>query len=90
MIISDIAGYYRIAVKNTIRKSVIEYNKELKSIKDDKKLHGWGLKSVEEIVEKHSGTLNIYEKNGMFVVSALLTKREKSNMGAENVTLGAK
>ena len=45
---------------------------------------------MEEIVEKHSGTLNIYEKNGMFVVSALLTKREKSNMGAENVTLGAK
>lgn len=90
LIISDIAGYYRIAVKNTIQKSVIEHNKELKSIKYDKKLHGWGLKSVEEIVEKHLGTLNIYEKNGMFVVSALLTKREKSNMGAENVTLGAK
>ena len=90
LIISDVAGYYRIVVKNTIKKSVIENNKELTSVKDDKRLHGWGLKSVEQIVKKHFGTLNIYEKNGMFVVSALLTKMEKSNMGAENVTLGAK
>lgn len=90
LLISENAGYYRIVVKNTIQESVLKRNEKLKTNKDNHMLHGWGLKSVSEIVEKHAGTKDIYEKNGMFVVSILLTKNEIWNMGAENVTLGAK
>lgn len=71
--ISESAGYYRITVKNTIRESVIEKNRNLRTDKENKKLHGWGLKSVEDIAHKYTGVLDIYEKNGMFVASILLT-----------------
>lgn len=40
-----------------------------------------GLKSVKEIAEKHEGMIDIYEKNGMFIVSVLLMKKDFSNMG---------
>ncbi len=90
LLISDNVGYYRIVVKNTIQESVLKRNEKLKTNKNNQMLHGWGLKSVSEIVEKYDGTRDIYEKNGMFVVSILLTKNEIWNMGAENMTLGAK
>lgn len=88
--ISETAGYYRVAVKNTIQGSVLEKNRNLKTNKKNEEMHGWGLKSVEDIAQKHTGTLDIYEKNGMFVASILLTKSEISNMGTEKATLGAK
>lgn len=88
LIISEAAGYYRIVVKNTIQDSVLKKNRNLKTNKKNKELHGWGLKSVENITQKHTGSLDIYEKNGMFVASALLTKSRVSNMGTEKVTLG--
>lgn len=90
LLITDVAGYYRVVVKNTIQKSVLEKNKNLETNKDDQEQHGWGLKSVQDITNKYMGTLDIYEKNGMFVVSALLIKNEIRNMGTEKVTLGAK
>ncbi|MBO5383315.1 MAG: GHKL domain-containing protein [Ruminococcus sp.] len=90
LIISEAAGYYRIVVKNTIQDSVLKKNRKLKTNKKNKELHGWGLKSVENITQKHIGSLDIYEKNGMFVASALLTKSRISNMGTEKATLGTK
>lgn len=90
LIISEAAGYYRIVVKNTIQDSVLKKNRNLKTNKKNKELHGWGLKSVENIAQKYIGSLDIYEKNGMFVASALLTKSRISNMGTEKVTLGTK
>ena len=73
--ISEEAGYYRIAVRNTIEKSVLKGNRSLKSGKQDKKRHGWGLKSVEDIVHKHDGLIDFYEKESMFFVDVLLSKR---------------
>ncbi len=89
LLISETAGYYRIVVKNTIQESVLNKNHELKTNKENRELHGWGLKSVRDITQKHIGSLDIYEKNSMFVVSTLLTKSERCNMGAENIPLGA-
>lgn len=48
----------------------------MKSQKENNKEHGWGLKSVREIVEKHEGIIDIYEKNDMFIVSIKLMKRD--------------
>lgn len=72
--ISEEAGYYRIAVRNTIENSVLKGNKSLKSVKQDKKSHGWGLRSVEDIVQKYDGLIDFYEKENMFFVDILLPK----------------
>lgn len=79
--IIEVAGYCKVVVKNTIQDSVLEKNQQLDSCKENKIEHGWGLKSVREIVEKHEGMIDIYEKNGMFIVSTLLIKEDFSNMG---------
>lgn len=81
IIITETAGYYRIAIKNTIQESVLDKNKALQSNKKDKKHHGWGLKSVHEIVEKYTGSMDVYENEGRFIVSIILLKNGISNMG---------
>lgn len=74
VIITETAGYYRIAVKNTIQESVLGTNQKLESRKKDKAHHGFGLKSVHEIVEKYQGSMEVYEDKNVFIVSTLLLK----------------
>lgn len=74
--ISDVAAYYRINVKNTILQSVLQNNQDLHTQKSDQEHHGWGLKSVREIANTHNGSVDIYEKNDMFIVNVLLMKEE--------------
>lgn len=79
--ITETAGYFRVVVKNTLQKSVLTENHKLESRKPNKAKHGWGLKSVREIAKRHNGTVDIYERNLMFIVSTLLMKHSNSNMG---------
>ena len=72
--ITETAGYFRIAVKNTIQESVLETNQKLESRKKDKAHHGFGLKSVREIVEKYQGSMEAYEEKNVFIISILLLK----------------
>lgn len=65
-----VKSYLYITISNTIEKSVLDSNPELKSSK--KGLHGYGLKSVKNIVELYSGTYDIYEKNEYFVSEIIL------------------
>ncbi|MCD8188517.1 MAG: ATP-binding protein [Ruminococcus sp.] len=60
--------YIHIILKNSIKKSVLESNPELKTTKVQKKIHGYGLKSVRDIVNKYNGMIEIYEKNGLFIM----------------------
>jgi signal transduction histidine kinase len=70
--ISEISGYYSIIVKNRISSSVLTSNKKLNTTKTDKHNHGYGLKSVKMLAETHNGMLDIYEKDGFFVVNTML------------------
>ncbi|MDE6088102.1 MAG: GHKL domain-containing protein [Oscillospiraceae bacterium] len=80
---SETGGYYRLVVKNTIGKSVLKYNHHLKTSKSDKSMHGWGLKSVSDIVEAHRGLLDFYEKDSFFIVNVMLPiKGKKLPLGA--------
>ena len=72
LIISEVTGYYSIIVKNRISSSVITENKKLATTKSDKHNHGYGLKSVKVLAEAHNGMVDIYEKDGFFIVNALL------------------
>ena len=74
--ISDVAAYYRINIKNTISESVLQKNSSLKTSKEHPENHGWGLQSVKEIANSHNGSIDIYEKDNMFVVNILLMKEE--------------
>lgn len=79
--ISEEAGYYRIVVRNTIAVSVLKRNQELKTEKANKKLHGWGLRSVTDLVSKRNGLIDFYEKEGMFYVDILLPIEENLHLG---------
>lgn len=70
--ISNCAGYLNILLSNTIVSSVLRDNSELRTTKPDQKSHGFGLKSVQEIVQNYDGMMDIYEENQTFVVSVML------------------
>lgn len=70
--ISKFMGYYQILVKNTIPESVLRSNKSLKTRKKDRRNHGWGLKSVKDIVDSYDGMMDIYEEQNSFVVNIML------------------
>lgn len=57
----------------------LQNNKELKTHKSDSAEHGWGLKSVKDIVDKYDGMIDIYENSSMFFVDILLAKVEKND-----------
>lgn len=78
--ISEIDGYYRVIIRNTIEKSVLQNNRDLKTNKSNLTEHGWGLKSVKDIVDKYDGMIDIYENENMFFVDILLAKTEKSHI----------
>ena len=65
-------GCYFITVKNRIEKSVLESNPKLESGKSDSLYHGYGVKSVNGIVEKYSGAVEFSEESGMFIANVLL------------------
>lgn len=66
------SDYYSILIKNRIADSVISVNRQLHTTKADKQHHGYGLKTVRVLAESHNGMVDIYEKNGFFIVNALL------------------
>lgn len=68
-------GYDAIKVKNSIAKSVLEGNPELKSTKErkeEKEAHGYGVPQIRRIVEKYGGLCQFYEKDDMFCAVAMI------------------
>jgi hypothetical protein len=64
--------YLSVLVTNSIKTSVLKTNEELRTSKDDKLLHGIGIKSVKALVEKYDGMINFFEKNGEFCCHIML------------------
>lgn len=60
-----------ITVKNSIDKSVLESNPDLITTKKEVG-HGLGIKQIKAISEKYNGDIDIYEKDGFFVISIML------------------
>lgn len=72
--IKNNGNYLCILVRNKIEKSVLDENNELRTTKKDSSMHGFGLYSVEKIVEKYDGIKSIYERNGYFTVDVWLKR----------------
>ena len=64
-------GFDIITVKNSINESVLETNPKFISTKEESG-HGHGMKQIQNVVERYNGSIDIYEKNNMFIVSVML------------------
>lgn len=62
-----------IKVENSCDVPPTEDNEEIQSIKDDKQLHGWGLKSVRTAAEHYDGTLETTFKHSVFCAVVTLS-----------------
>lgn len=60
------ASYLILLVSNSIKSSVLKTNENLETSKSDKELHGIGIKSIENIVQKHNGMIQFYEEENEF------------------------
>lgn len=70
--ILGIEGEVVICVKNTIEKSVLAENPNLRTTKSDSENHGYGVKSICGIAEKYNGTVDFYEEDSMFAARVVL------------------
>ncbi|HBI72780.1 MAG TPA: hypothetical protein DEG06_11625 [Lachnospiraceae bacterium] len=59
-------AYLNIIMKNTIEKPVLKHNPQLVTTKKDKKKHGYGLKTIDDVVRKYDGIKKYYEKDNYF------------------------
>lgn len=70
--ISIAGNYMHITIQNLISKSVLHSNKLLKTSKPDTKLHGFGIQSVTETVERNDGMMDFYEEDCWFVADIMV------------------
>lgn len=61
------AGYQNVECKNPITKSVLKENPSLVTGKSDSVHHGYGIKSMTEIINSINGMIEFYEKGGKFI-----------------------
>ncbi len=68
----DKGNYHNILCKNTVSRSVLSDNPDLKTTKDETSAHGFGIKSVKEIVSHYGGMTEFYEDGNMFCAHIML------------------
>jgi len=71
---------YSFMIKNSIRSSVIQSNPELKTTREKKQQHGFGIKIIKEIAEKYNGRCDYYEQNNTFCLHIILRRISNSSV----------
>lgn len=74
--LNKIANGIGIFIKNSIPKSVLKSNKELKTSKRNKNKHGYGIKIIKEITTKYSGLFDFYEDDNMFCCNVEIYEKQ--------------
>lgn len=69
-------SYLIISVKNSIKSTVLQTNADLITSKNDKALHGIGIKSIKNIVNKNSGMIQFYEEENQFCCHIMMALNE--------------
>lgn len=72
LVISKMKSMTYIAVKNSIAESVLLNNPDLKTDKQNKSEHGFGVKSIRQIADKYDGSIEFKEENGVFIAEVWL------------------
>lgn len=65
-------SYQNIICKNTVKGSVLENNPDFNTTKSAKSSHGFGIKSVKDVVSFYDGSVDFFEENNMFCVHVML------------------
>ena len=65
-------SYVNIKIKNSLKSSILRQNPELNTTKKDKNLHGIGLRSVRDVVNKYEGMIDFYEEGTYFIADVWL------------------
>ncbi|MDR1135638.1 MAG: GHKL domain-containing protein [Clostridiales Family XIII bacterium] len=73
------SAYVSILMTNSISESVLSKNRGLLSTKNNKAIHGYGIKNMKKIVDKYNGMIDFFEDGGMFCCEILLEKLPISN-----------
>lgn len=68
------AGYVCFKIENIVDKNILAINPGLNTTKNNKRIHGIGLKSVREIIDNHDGIFNITQNDRWFSVEIMLLK----------------
>ena len=76
--ISSYLDYRHITSKNTIIRSVLSDNRDMRSTKDDSALHGKGIKILRSVAEKYGGEVLIKEEHGELSASVIILDKNKS------------
>lgn len=69
-------SYFIISVKNSIKSTVLQTNADLITSKNDKALHGIGIKSIKNIVNKNNGMIQFYEEENQFCCHIMMALNE--------------
>lgn len=67
-------SFIEIVVENSIAKSVLKTNPGFLTTKRNHELHGYGMKSITEIVDKYSGEITYEENDQMMNCKVILLK----------------
>jgi hypothetical protein len=70
--IYNYAGYQTYFIKNTIETSILGVNSNLKTTKNKNKNHGYGLRQINDIINKYNGYIDIYEIEKYFCIKILI------------------
>ncbi len=71
-----VKNHLHILVKNTIEEDVLKLNPALHTTKDNKAMHGLGLRIIRSISEKYNGILNFSVENSFFITALTLQEKE--------------
>lgn len=71
--ISQKKSYANIIIKNLINDSVLQNNPKL--ITNKAGIHGIGLKSEKQVVEKYGGMMELYEQDDFFIADVWLPSK---------------
>lgn len=81
----NVDNFFMISVKNTIINSVLEDNPNLISTKNEKEVHGLGIISMKEVVQKYNGSIEFYESDNKFCCDMLLDIPDNMQFKSKNV-----
>lgn len=81
----NVDNFFIISVKNTIINSVLEDNPNLISTKNEKEVHGLGILSMKEVVQKYNGSIEFYESDNKFCCDMLLDIPDNMQFKSKNV-----
>lgn len=65
-------GYFYCEIKNYVTKNVLAANPSLDTTKNDKDMHGFGLKIVRKTLEQANGILNLSVDQSYFKAAFML------------------